>query len=831
MPARLRALNTEHAEQQRLQMESEQRSQALIQDLSDREARSRALLANLLDVVFVFDPSGKPLEVSGNYLGITGYLRDEILEFSSDDFWKTLFPHEDNACLCDELARVQQSLSGTQRRVRLCDRAGEVRWCELALLPLCNDSDQFLGVQGVLRDIGERVQTERIIHSLNQAAEAVQRASLSVQAVLEAVSDELTALGMPSAIVLPGLGEEKRPLVHIGGDAAIADGVRRLMAKCRGEAALARVDALRSAFQGNRTVRFTLDEAFYAQVAQDRALARTLRRQLPPLAALAMPLVSDDRVFGLLCVADKVIHPALQPALEVFARQTAIAIRNAQLLTRVSESEEQYRSIFEAARDGFLLLTSEGRIADANPAASAMFGYDVQRLLGLQFEALLLPECRPDAQQFAATIEAQGHCQFAAKGVRDGGESFEIEVRGTRLAFRGETLLLAVVTDITERIKAQEALLHSERLRALGLMAGGIAHDFNNILMGIQGFAEEAKHNLASNPANAISDLERIMASTQVAAAAVSRLQSLYREVDDLSDFVPLQLDDLAAQVLDVTQPHWKDTPQAEGRTIHIRTRFSRPPYVEGNPSELRRVLINLVINAVQAMPEGGTLTITTGQEAGWSWVSVNDTGVGMTPEVRARLFEPYFTTKKEMGRGLGLALSLDIIKRHRGEIAVESAPGQGATFVVRLPAAQVGSGMQRSLGGSSCGALPVSAGHRVLVVDDDEPLRVLFLRFLERLGQDAVIATDGRVALDLLRRERFDLLITDLGMPDLSGRQVAQHARALYPDLPIILTTGWGETMTPDKLAEMQVSALLSKPFTFDGLATTLEQALRSKR
>jgi len=242
-------------------------------------------------------------------------------------------------------------------------------------------------------------------------------------------------------------------------------------------------------------------------------------------------------------------------------------------------------------------------------------------------------------------------------------------------------------------------------------------------------------------------------------------------------------------------------------------------------------VLINLVINAVQAMPEGGTLAVKTGQEAGWSWVSVSDTGIGITPEVRARLFEPYFTTKKEMGRGLGLALSMDIVKRHRGEIAVESAPGQGATFLVRLPASQVGSGAEDSQGEDACGSLRTKVAHRVLVVDDDEPLRTLFSRFLGRLGQDAVIATDGRVALDLLQHERFDLLITDLGMPDLSGRQVAQRARALCPDLPIILTTGWGETMTPDKLAEMQVSALLPKPFTFDSLAATLERALQGKK
>jgi PAS domain S-box-containing protein len=813
-------------------MDLEERVKARTQQLADREATLRALVANLHDVVFVFDAAGKLLDVGGNYMGITGYVRQELLNCSPEEFWGMFLVAEDRVRIREDLTRAAQSLSSAHCRVRLCDRAGEVRWCDLVLVPLRDDQERFLGTQGIVSDIGERVQTERIIHSLNQAAEVVQRASLSLSGVLEAVSAELTALGMHSAIFLPGLGPGGTLLVHLGGDKDIVEGARRLMAhSCdAGHEPLTRAKPLICALKQGKTVAFELDEAFYAQASGNRDLAQSLRWRLPPLSALAMPLLADDRVFGLLCVADKVINPSLQPAIEVFANQTAIAIRNAQLLTQVSESEEQYRSVFEAARDGFLVLTASGRVAEANPAACAMLGYAREALLAVGFDSLFAFERFIDAQQFAEKVEADGYCESAADGVRQDGEHFAVEVRGTPLVFRGEMHLLVVVTDITERVKAQEALLHSERLRALGLMAGGIAHDFNNMLMGIQGFAEEAKSSFRIDPAQAEDDMARIVASAQVAAAAVSRLQSLYRDADDLSDLAPVQLDDLVTAALDVTQAHWKDTPQAEGRTIHVEKALSHPPNIKGNASELRRVLINLVINAVQAMPNGGTLSIKTGHEGAWSWATVSDTGVGITPEVRAHLFEPYFTTKKETGRGLGLALSQDIVKRHAGELTLESSPGQGTTFMMRLPTAQAVPSSSESEQRDSGAGLHVQGMHRVLVVDDEEPLRTLFSRFLERLGQVAVIATDGRIALDLLEHERFDLLITDLGMPDMSGRQVAQRARALCPGLPIILTTGWGETMTPEKLAEMRVAALLSKPFTFDELTATLEQTLRNK-
>ncbi|MBC7316914.1 MAG: response regulator, partial [Chloroflexi bacterium] len=233
--------------------------------------------------------------------------------------------------------------------------------------------------------------------------------------------------------------------------------------------------------------------------------------------------------------------------------------------------------------------------------------------------------------------------------------------------------------------------------------------------------------------------------------------------------------------------------------TVYVETHLGEPALVHGNPSELRRVISNLILNAVDAMPEGGTLTIQTGREGDWNWVRVTDTGVGIPPEVAAHLFTPFFTTKG--GTGLGLTVSKAIVQRHGGEISFESAPGHGTTFCVRLPVAgDVGN--PSSAGSKNRPEKRLRQGCRVLVVDDEPVVRELLKRLLERLGQVVTLVSSGREALTLLHEGSFDLLVTDLGMPDISGRQVAHEARALHPDLPIILTTGWGETITPEKLA-----------------------------
>ncbi len=798
------------------------RTEARARPPGEREARLHALLENLPDMIFVVDAQGALADIVGDSMGIAGYMREELLTYDFAGFCRTLFSPDDVPLIIEAVQRTQGALNGTRLRVCLQDRAGETRWCELTCLPLRDEHDQVLGVQGIVRDVSEYVRTEMIIHALNKAAEAVQQASLSVGGVLDAIAAELTALGFYAAIIL--LKDEGVQTFRLSGDAVTVQALLRFIAREKGIGPLTLADFIpfEQALRERRPVLFVLDEASLERVILRREFARGLATLLPPMRAAAIPLLADDAVIGLLWVGHKALNDALLPAMEVLANQTAIAIRNAQLLSRLSESEEQYRGIFEATRDGLFVLNEEGAIVEANPAASALFAYEHGALLERHIEDVLDLISFGGIQGFVAAAQETPVCQV--EGVRQGGERFPVEVRMAPLTFRGQAHLLAVVTDVTERVKAQEALLQTERLRALGQMAGGIAHDFNNILVGIRGFADMALIDLEENPSFLKADLEHILVGTKDAADAVRRLQSLYREPDDTSDFVAVQLNAVVEDALALTRPRWKDQPQSLGYTISVVKDLGEPTLVHGNPSELRRVLSNLILNAVDAMPEGGTLTIQTGREGDWNWVRITDTGIGIPPEVAAHLFEPFYTTKR--GTGLGLTVSKAIVQRHGGEISFESTPGRGTTFWVRLPVVRDLSDPS-SAGSKRNPEERLKKGCRVLVVDDEAVVRELLKRFLERFGQVVTLASTGREALSLLQRESFDLLVTDLGMPDVSGHQVAQGARSLHPNLPIVLTTGWGETITPEKLAEIHAIALLPKPFTHHELIAVLEKAL----
>jgi CheY-like chemotaxis protein len=234
-------------------------------------------------------------------------------------------------------------------------------------------------------------------------------------------------------------------------------------------------------------------------------------------------------------------------------------------------------------------------------------------------------------------------------------------------------------------------------------------------------------------------------------------------------------------------------------------------------------VLSNLSINAVDAMPSGGALRFCTGERGGYSFVSVEDTGYGISPEQRPRIFEPFYSTKK--GSGLGLTISRNIVERHEGTIQVASVPGAGSTFTVRLRSCT--DGAASVLSEAPAPARPEAVALSVLVVDDEEVVRDVLSRLLERAGHRVTTADSGRMGIAALEQQRFDLLICDLGMPDTQGPTVMQRAHGLYPEMPIVLTTGWGDSITPEQLRSMRAVALLPKPFGQQEVAGMLQQVL----
>ena len=822
----VRELCKAHARLGRLQEEMERRVAERTRELSESEARYRALVENLRDVILLTDAEGNLAHVAGNIMGMTGYTAEEVLARPAQERLSLFVLPDDVPLVREGLRRAERAHGGSRLRFRLEDRAGERRWAEATLVALRDDDDVFVGVQAIVRDISESVQTQRMIRSLNAAAGAVQQAFSSIEDVFEAVADELARLGFFSAVALLDESEHGLSIAKIRADEPFLRALENLVGVERAGFCIPMdgVTAYSHAVRQREAACFAFDETFLTRLLPRPfgALSRGMLRRFPQLKIVVAPLVADDKVLGVLSVAGKNVGPGLIPAVAAFANQTAIAIRNAHLVDRLSASEEQYRGIFEAATDGFLVLDQDGTIIEANPAARTMYGY--KDMVGLAVRDIVHPDGHGELQELQS-IASQVHLHARSIHLHEDGSAFPVEVRATPLTYRGTAHVLVVVTDDTERVKAQQALVRVERLRALGQMAGGLAHDFNNILVGILGYADMALLDLAENPERVRGDLQCIVAGANDAAEAVRRLQSLYRRSDDTSDLTPVQLDDVVSVALALTRPRWKDQTQVHGVTIHVETRLRAPPLVLGNASELRRVVLNLIINAVEAMPEGGALTVSTGQNEEYSFISVRDTGIGMTAEQRTRVFEAFYTTKK--GSGLGLTVSLNIAERHGGEILVESTLGEGSAFIVRIPVLRDSKRVvEREASYVDASTLPWE-GLRVLVVDDEAAVRSLLARFLEREGQVVTTVDSGRECLTVLESESFDLLITDLGMPDVSGHQVARRAHELHPEMAVILTTGWGETITPEQLRDLKALGLLPKPFTHADLTVALNQVL----
>ncbi len=354
----------------------------------------------------------------------------------------------------------------------------------------------------------------------------------------------------------------------------------------------------------------------------------------------------------------------------------------------------------------------------------------------------------------------------------------------------------------------QEQIVKQERLRALGMMAGGVAHDFNNALTMILGYGELLHPLLEENGSQReITYLDHIVSAARDASHVVSRLREFYRPAEDNEIRLPVDLNDVVERVVSLTSPKWKGKSLAEGVQIEIVSHLSQIPPVAGNAAELREVLTNLVFNAVDAMPHGGTITLTTQHDVDSATLVIKDTGLGMTPEERERCLEPFFTTKGEHGTGLGLAVVYGIVQRHNGTIEITSEKNVGTTFAIRFPTTTE----------AEAAAKPqierFDRTLRVLVVDDQEVICELIAEYLHGDGHTTAMAFRGDEALDLFRTQSFDLVITDQAMPGMNGTQLAGAVKQKSPETPVILLTGFGDEMQAAGGNPLGVDIVLGKP------------------
>jgi GAF domain-containing protein/CheY-like chemotaxis protein len=374
-----------------------------------------------------------------------------------------------------------------------------------------------------------------------------------------------------------------------------------------------------------------------------------------------------------------------------------------------------------------------------------------------------------------------------------------------------------------ELTAAQDHLVRTEKLRALGEMASGIAHDFNNLLAAILGRTQLLLRRV--DDARLRQWLQVIERSAMDGAQTVRRLQEFARVRRD-QPLVPVDLNEVVREAVEMTQSRWYEDCLRRGVVIDVRTHLGTIALVAGDPAELREVMTNLILNAVDAMPNGGLLIFTSRLVDGQVEVTVSDNGVGIPEAIRNSIFDPFFTTKGPQGTGLGLSMTYGILSRHQAQIRVESEEGKGSTFRLRFPALAT----QPTTSATGKEATAGSHGLRCLIVDDEETVGAVIGDVLETLGHHATVLTDGAAAIELLREERFDVVFTDLAMPGVSGWQVARAVKDKTPEVPVFVVTGFGVELSPEERRAHGVDAVFAKPLNIDDLVNAMADVLRMR-
>jgi PAS domain S-box-containing protein len=497
----------------------------------------------------------------------------------------------------------------------------------------------------------------------------------------------------------------------------------------------------------------------------------------------------------------------------------------------VEPSESVLRGLFVAAPDAMVVVDSRGTVVMLNDQAERMFGWRSDELIGRPIEVLVPAHLRDEHRLHRTAYVADRACRpMGTSGIRRDDSEFPVEISlSVVTSDDSETLVLAAIRDITERVRLeaeletghQTAALESEqeqsrRLEGLGQLAGGVAHDFNNLLGVILNYSELIGRVVDDRSVQ--DDLAEIRTAAERGAALTRQLLNFARQ--DAVQSVPLDLNDVVRGLGPMLE-------RTVGERIALHVTLADSPLVaEADRNQLEQVIVDLVLNAHDAMPDGGELTVTldraptdAGHAVGDVTIRVSDTGSGMAPDVVKRAFEPFFTTKdRARGSGLGLASVYGVARRNGGDVQIDSVVGSGTAVTVRLP----GSALVPRVDETDA-PLVLSGREHVLLVEDEEPLRAATARLLETYGYRVALARDGVEALEQLeaRGGEIDIVITDVVMPRMRGDELAVKVAERW-NLPLILVSGHAPG------AENQVGrTILGKPVDKDLLLRALREAL----
>jgi two-component system cell cycle sensor histidine kinase/response regulator CckA len=534
----------------------------------------------------------------------------------------------------------------------------------------------------------------------------------------------------------------------------------------------------------------------------------------------------DDRarVAALDSGADGYIVSPVEPSVLVATVRAMLRLQTAE--QAVAEAARDWQSTFDAIRDGVALLDPSGAVRRSNAALPLLLGLAPEEIPGRDLDELL-----PPSKQTPATAEIlESLRRFTQERTLDN-RTFGLTIDPMADSDTGLRGGVAIITDITERREIEMGLRHSQKLESIGLLAGGVAHDFNNLLMGILGNATLALDTVpAASPARQA--LEDVVRASERAADLTRQLLAYAGKGRFIIEPV-----DLSVLIQEMVPLIHSSIPRKVRLILNLAPGL---PAVQADKGQLEQVVMNLLINAAEAIQGSGIVTVTTtmcrageieqsqflaeDELAGeYLCLIVEDTGCGMDEETRGRIFDPFFSTKF-LGRGLGLSATLGIVRGHKGAIRVVSSPGQGTSFEVLFP---TGAPMPAKLRPKE---VPAARGEgTILVVDDEETIRKLMKVVLQRQGYEVLVAENGAEALSIFSRNasRISLVVLDLVMPVMSGEEVLPHLLAMRPGLRVIVSSGQDSAEGLRKLGDPRVAGYLQKPYRADALARKVHEVL----
>ena len=508
-------------------------------------------------------------------------------------------------------------------------------------------------------------------------------------------------------------------------------------------------------------------------------------------------------------------------------------------IENLERSEKKYRLLFESINDVVCLLNSDSVVLSISPSVEKLLGYKPEDIVGkpLQNLSILVPKSFEmaiiDIKRMITgeSIESSEY-EFITK---DGNRKI-CEISGSPLFYDEQVAgVIYVVRDITEREKMKQQLLQAEKLKSLGELSGGVSHDFNNTLAAILGRVQLLKMQFTppfgkqekrKSMLDLMRSLEIIERASLDGAETVRRIQEFSRRRSDDKDFTQVDINELVLNALEFTQMRWKNEAESKGIRINIQKELSSLLPVNGSASELREVFTNLINNALDAISDGGEIRVESFLGDSIVVIRITDTGNGIPKDIKDRIFDPFFTTKGVQSTGLGLSVSYGIISRHRGSITADSVDGKGTSFTINLPiTTKTG---KRSVKEEK--VIPIKRKQEkasILVIEDEEDVRELLRDILTDAGHNVEVANDGSEGIEIFKKKKFDLVFTDLGMPVMSGWEVAEKVKRINRKVPIALITGWNVALDGSEMNDSGINLVIHKPFKMEQVLKLVQEGM----